>query len=193
MGLLLDSNLNFKLLREKLYKKVTLKIRKYIDVSMAKTIYKSTILPILEYADFVYDHDIKYVNKKLQGLQNKRLSVVYNQYIILYYDRDSTETLHRKAKVFRLCYHRRLHLLSFAYRLSKNDLLLHVRDIHTRMQVGKLFWVCKIDHFRSSQDPTYRAMIEWNQLPVAVRSSISKNVFLENLKSLIPNPYMKVL
>ena len=59
---------------------------------MAKTIYKSTILPIIEYADFVYDHEIKYVNKKLQGLQNYGLSVAYNQHSIPFYDRDSTET-----------------------------------------------------------------------------------------------------
>ena len=50
---------------------------------MALTIYKSTILPLIEYADFVHDHNIKYVNKKLQSLQNDGLSVAYNQHIVI--------------------------------------------------------------------------------------------------------------
>ena len=98
--LLLDTDLNFKSLREKLYRRVNLKVLffkkiwKYIDVTMAITIYKSTILPIIEYADFVYDRNIKYVSKKLQTLQNQGLNVVYNQHILPYTHRESTETLH---------------------------------------------------------------------------------------------------
>ena len=111
----------FKSLRENLHKRINLKInffkmiRKYIDTSTALTIYKSTILPIVEYADFVYDHNIKYVNKKMQGLQNHGLRVVFDQYIIPYYQRQSTETLHSNANLFRLYHRRNLHLLSYAY------------------------------------------------------------------------------
>ena len=77
--------MNFNSLRENVYKRINFKIsffkkiRKYIDINMALTIYKSTVLPIIEYADFVYDQNIKFVNKKLQTLQNQGLHVVYNQ------------------------------------------------------------------------------------------------------------------
>ena len=83
-----------------MYKKVNLKIcffkkvRKYIEVDMALTIYKSTILPLIEYADFAHDFGIKYVRKKIQGLQNYGLTVVYNQHIQPYMQRVSTEILH---------------------------------------------------------------------------------------------------
>ena len=199
LGLLLDTDMNFNSLRENVYKRINLKIsffkkiRKYIDVNMALTIYKSTVLPIIEYADFVYEQNIKFVNKKLQTLQNQGLYVVYNQHIMHYMQRDSTEILHRKAKMYRLCHRRKLHLLTFAYKLSQNDVYLDHRDIPTRQHVGKLFLIPKVDHYRFSQNPTYRAMYEWNLQPVEVRNSTSKTVLLTRLKRLILNPYMKVL
>ena len=199
LGLLLDTELNFNSLRDNLYKRVNLKIsffkkiRKYIDVNMAITIYKSTILPIIEYADFVYDNNIKYVHKKLQTLQNQGLSVVYNQYILHFAQRDSTEILHTNAKLFRLYHRRRLHLLSFAYKLSRNELNIDKRDIPTRGHAGKLFLIPKIEHYRYSQNPVYRAMMEWNLQTIDVRNSISKALFVGRLKRLIVNPYKKVL
>ena len=199
LGLLIDTNLNFNAFRENLHKRVNYKIsffkkiRRYIDLNTAVTIYKSTILPIIEYADFVYDYGIKYVNKKLQTLQNQSLSVVHNQHILPYALRDSSESLHRNVKVFRLCHRRKLHLLSFAFKLSWNVSLLDDRDIPTRQHAGRLFLIPKFDHFRFCLNPTYRAMNEWNLLPVDVRNSISKNVFVNSVKRLIPNPYMKLL
>ena len=199
LGLLIDSNLNFKSLRENLYKRVNYKltffkkIRSYLDVSTAVTIYKSTILPIIEYADFVHDHNIKYVSKKLQTLQNQGLRVSQNQHIMPFAQRDSTEVLHRNAKIYRLYHRRKLHLLSFAYKLSHIDLYVDKRDIHTRQHVGKLFLIPKSEHYSYVQNPIYRAMCEWNQLPVEVRNSKSKTTFLSSVTRLIPNPYMKVL
>ena len=42
------------------------------------------ILPIIEYADFVYDNNIKYINQKLQPLQNQGLYIAFNQHILPY-------------------------------------------------------------------------------------------------------------
>ena len=199
LGLLIDSNLSYKSLRDNLYKRVNLKIfffkkiRRYINCYTAITIYKSTILPIIEYADFVYDNNIKYVNKKVQSLQNQGLSVAHNQHILPYTQRNSSEFLHRNVKLFRLCHRSRLHLLRFAFKLSQNALYLDNRDIPTRQHAGKLFLIPKSDHYRFCQNPIYRAMCEWNLLNVDVRNSISKTVFLSNVKHTIPNPYMKVL
>ena len=83
LGVLLDSDLNFNSQRENLYRRVNYKlgffrkIRSYLDMNTAITIYKSTILPIIEYADFVYDLNIKFVSKKLQTLQNQGLSIFF--------------------------------------------------------------------------------------------------------------------
>ena len=101
LGLIIDTELNFQKHRDSLSVKINPKlsffrtIRKFIDNSTAATIYTSTILPVIEYADFVYDHNIKYINKKIQGFQNQGLYTVYNQHIKPFIQRESTETLHR--------------------------------------------------------------------------------------------------
>ena len=77
---MLQNRVNYKLLFFK-------KIRKYINVNAAATIYKSTILSIIGYADFY----IKYNNKKLQTLQNQGLYIVFNEHILSYNDKSSTE------------------------------------------------------------------------------------------------------
>ena len=43
--------------------------------------------------------------------------------------------------------------------------------------VGKLFYIPKSEHYRFVQNPTYRAMYEWNLLSVRIRNSLSKNVY----------------
>ena len=169
------------------------KIRKYINERAAVTIYKSTILPVIEYADFVYDHNIKYLNKKLQGVQNYGLQIAYNQHILHYAEKKSTESLHRDAKLYRLCHRRRLHLLSYAHRLSKVEEYLDKREIHTRHHEGKLFLISKLNHYKCNQDPNYRAMTAWNSLQVNTRNILTREKFISSVKSQIDNPYVKVL
>ena len=132
----MDCDLSFQAHRDSLQKRINYKllffrkIWKYINVNSAITIYKSTLLPIIEYADFVYDFDIKYNNKKLQSLQNRVLYAVFDQYVLPYQDRKSTETLHRDVKLYRLV--QRRNLSSYAFNLPKNRTYLDNRNIHTR-------------------------------------------------------------
>ena len=60
------------------------------------------ILPILEY-------------KRLQTIQNTGLYIVFNQHFLPYELRDSTETIHRRAKEYRLAHRRWIHMLLFIY------------------------------------------------------------------------------
>ena len=182
----LQNRVNYKLLFFK-------KIRKYININAAVTIYKSTILPIIEYADFVYDFGIKYNNKKLQTLQNQGLYIVFNEHILSYKDKSSTEILHREVKSHRLVHRRRLHLLSFALLLSKDSAQLDNRDIRTRNHGAILFKVGKPACFKGYQDPVYRAMSEWNNLNVEIRNAETKSRFLHLIKLQIENPFKKVL
>ena len=201
LGLLMDNGLNFQNHRESLQKRVNYKlsffrkIRRYINVNAAITIYKSTILPIIEYANFVYDYNIKYNNKKLQSLQNQGLYTVFGQHVLPYLDRESTETLHRDAKLFRLVHRRKLHLLSYAFTLTTNVSYLTYldnRDIRTRNHIATLFNIVKPDHFKCYQNPVYRAMVEWNKLHVQIRDTLTKSQFVKLAKLQIVNPYEKV-
>ena len=199
LGLIIDSNLSFKTHRDMMVKRVNHKlsffrrIRQYINDDTAQIIYKTMILPIIEYADFAYDNNIKYINQKLQTLQNQGLYIVFDQHTLPYDIKESTESLHRRAKLFRLIHRRRLHLLSYAFRLSNVAEYLDLRDIHTRQHEAKMFMLQKFDHYKCTQDPYYRAMSEWNNLNVEARNSLTKQQFLNIVKTQIVNPYKKTL
>ena len=197
LGIIMDNELKFQQQRDSLHKRINYKncffkkIRQFINPETALTIYKSTILPIIEYADFVYDYDIMYLNDKLQQYQNQCLYTVYDQHKLPYHLKDSTEAVHRRAKIMRLQHRRRLHLLNHAYKLSQVDDLLDKREIHTRWHDGKLFLLPKLNHFKCIQDPTYRAMREWNALDLAQRNAQTKEQFVNGIISQLPNPYKK--
>ena len=195
LGLIMDNDLTFKSHRESFISRVNhklvffRKIQNYINTHAALTIYKSTILPIIEYIDFVCDYNIKYNNKRLQSLQTQGLYIVYNQHSLSYQLRTSTEILHREAQLFRLAHRRRLHLLSYAYSLTADNTLLDHRDIHTRNHEAILFKVKKPDHYKCYQDPMFRAMSEWNGLDVETRNIVTKSQFICKVKLQIDLTY----
>ena len=196
-GMTMDSSLNFQSYRESIINRVNLKInyfkkiRLYLTQEAALMVYKCTILPILEYVDFVYDFGIKYVNKKLQTIQNTGLYIVYNQYYLPYDVKESTETLHRRARVSRLSHRRRIHMLSFIYNYIGDDRLVDIRDINTRRREGILFKTHRKEHYKVRQDPLVRAMDAWNSLPVCIRNAETKEKLKKMLVESIQNPYEK--
>ena len=126
------------------------KIRKFLITKTALTIYKATMLPLLDYAVLVYEQNIKYVNKQLQKIQNKALRLIYNQHLIEYDNRLSTYVLHENAKMCRLPgagKYRRApgnHLLIHAYDLASKPDNLDRRQLPTRAHEGKRLFVPKI-------------------------------------------------
>ena len=69
LGVLVDVNLNFQSQYRKTIANVNAKlvhfrkIRCYLTKRAAILVYKCTILPVLEYADFICDQGLTYVNK----------------------------------------------------------------------------------------------------------------------------------
>ena len=158
----------------------------------ALLIYKCTILPILEYVDFVYNFDIKYVNKKLQTIQNSGLYIVYNQHFLPYNEKESTEILHRTARIFRLSHRHWMHMLLFIYNYIDDDRFIDVRDINTRRREGTLFTVQNVEHYKVRQDPLGRAISAWNLLPVYMRIAETKDILKTLMVNSIQNPYEKI-
>ena len=199
LGLYIDNNLNFQSHHKKLISQVHLKlsqfrkIRSFINNKAAILIYKCTILPVLEYADFIQDQGIIYINKAIQKLQNLGLLIAHNQHILPYDQRDSSETLHRNSKMSRLVHRRKLHLLQFAFRLKDNTTLLDRRDIPTRRHAGIVFTIVKSNHYKFPKNPYHRCMIEWNNLTVDVSLLVEKEAFTRAIKTTVQNPYIKVL
>ena len=197
LGMTVDSLLTFQSYREILTNRVNLKvsyfrkIRKYLTLESALLVYKCTILPILEYADFVHDFNIKYINNKLQTIQNTSLYIVYNQHNLPFDLKSSTEAIHRRAGIHRLVHRRWLHMLLFIYNYVTDHNLLDVSDINTRRREGILFKIPVYDHYKCRQDPFVKAMNVWNELPVNTRNAVSKSKLRVLLKNSINNPYKK--
>ena len=142
LGLEIDANLDYHLHRQKLIGNVHSKInylttiRSFLTTSAALTIYKSTILPLIDYCDFVYDQNISYTNQQIQNLQNRALRVVFNQHRIRYDLRLSTDTLHERAKISRLIYRRYQHLLIYGHYLCETPAHIDGRNLPTRTHLG---------------------------------------------------------
>ena len=167
LGLHIDNNLNFHGHQKKLISQVQLKlsqlrkIRGLVNKKAAILIYKCTILPVIEYADFLQDQGIVYINKAIQKLQNLGLLRAHNQYILSFNQRDSSETLHRNSILSRLVHRRKLHLLQFAFHLKDNITLLDVREIHTRRRTGILFIIQKSNHYKYHKLESLRSYEIW--------------------------------
>ena len=144
LGLYVDNRLTFHDHRTKLIQQLNLKlnyfakITKFLTTKTALTIYKATMLPLLDYADMVYEQNIKYVNKQLQKIQSRALRLIYHQHLIEYDNRLSTYVLHENANMCRLKYRREKHLLIHTYDLvSKPDNLDRIGNYQQeRMRVN---------------------------------------------------------
>ena len=199
LGIFVNTQLNFHHHNRVLTKNVNFKvthfkrIRKFITKSAAEMIYKCRILPVIEYADFALEQGIAYSNKALQKFQNVCLLIVNNQHFLKFNERDSTETLHRNMKLFRLVHRRHLHLLQFAFTFCTCKEMVDSRNIITRRRGGVVFKVTHSKHYKFFKNPLYKCSIEWHNLDVCT-SLIEVNVEFKNtVKKSIPNPYAKVL
>ena len=77
------------------------KVKKFLNLDAALTVYKSCIAPILDYGDFLYDCNKVTLNNRLQFIQNKALRAIYG--IRLGRDqRLTTAELHCEAKLYYL-------------------------------------------------------------------------------------------
>ena len=156
-------------------------------------IYKCTILPVLEYADFILDQGIMYINKALQKIQNLCLLIVNGQYTLKFNERDSTETLHRNSKMFRLVHRRPTHLLQFAFSFRLCEDMVDDRNIRTRRRGGIVYRIERSSHYKFYKKNIYRCSIEWNNLDVATSLIEDTTKFKNVLQKNIQNPFTKVL
>ena len=87
------------------------------DENTSVAIYKSTILPHMDYADVLYDENSKESLKQLQLVQNKALRLAYNVRLGPN-PKFNTTQLHTKAKLKPLKERRIIHLLQYAFHLK---------------------------------------------------------------------------
>ena len=126
LGVLVDDSLNFQLFVDEKYKKVNFKvyqlkrIRQYISAEIACKIYKQTILPLLDYADFMIESGPLLRIKHLEKLQLKALKYIDNQM----HAGQGDDILYSFYNIQPLALRWREHIGCIMYKLSHDDNLV---------------------------------------------------------------------
>ena len=166
-----DMNLNYnshlenclKLISHKAF--LLSKIRRYINFNTAVTIYKTMILPIIEYGNILYNDSNQKLLNDLQVAQNRilRTCIYENRYI-------STALLHHRCNLAKLKDRRMLHLSLFMYKQQDNVDIVNNRNVRTRAHDAILFTTIKPNNESYKRNIFYKGAINWNNLPVIERN-----------------------
>ena len=181
LGITLDSQLNYKLHASKIIANASGKLkqfqrmRNFLDTRSATLVYKSMLLPLLEYGDIFLSATTVQNRKKLQVLQNKGLRCALNKGIDT-----STDELHDEAKLHKLKFRREQHLLNFMYDWAKDSTKLKVKStysIKTRSHNKRMLFVKrpKTESFKRSF--AYQGPRKWNRLAEAFHQAATKESY----------------
>ena len=132
LGLILNPTMNFNSHLDSVIRTVThkmtllAKLKRYLTNNVAIQIYKSMILPYLDYADVNFHKTNITCLDKLQRLQNRCLRICSGRA-----RRYSTDRAHKQAGVPFLKDRCRAHVLNFMYGRKANPDLVNNREIST--------------------------------------------------------------
>ena len=143
LGVLLDETMNMESNFNYIFKRLSYKffqftkiIRNYLDIKTRVLVYKQTIMPLAEYAGFMFNLNRKQDIDKLQKLQNRLLRLCFN----IHNPRDLSVTeLHIRANIDTLNIRRELQLLGLMYDVSSNLSYILAPRANTRQADGTAF------------------------------------------------------
>ena len=184
LGITLDMHLTFskhidncyRLAAHKIY--LLSKIRRYINFQASQMIYKTMVLPYMDYGDLIYDGANYNALERLQTLQNRGLRICINErgYI-------SSVELHQRCRTAMLAPRRLAHLRNFMYKKQECLDLIDSRNIYTRNHAATVYKVAQPSLEKFKQNPLYRGAVDWNNLPVNIRNIPSYNQFKNTQKN----------
>ena len=136
LGIIIDEEMTMQPLLKQVKKTITnrlyslRKIRKYINEKAAISIYKQTILPIIDYSGFLLVSCCMSDRSDLQKIQNDILRICFCSKLI---DRVQISELHRKSNLLSLEQRMRKQLLWLMYNMSldQNNRKMCVRDLRS--------------------------------------------------------------
>ena len=186
LGITLDSQLNYNKHVQKIVSCVSGKLkqfqrmRSFLNIKAALSVYKGTILPILEYGDIFLDSTSLANRKKLQVLQNRGLRCALNKGV-----ETSSDELHEEAKLLKLKFRRRQHLLNFMYDMAQDNQLLKKRksvSVKTRSHNKKLLAITRPRTEKFKKSLAYRGPRRWNLLPTSFHRARTKMEYKGKVK-----------
>ena len=178
LGVTIDCQLNYNLHVNKIVAAVSSKLkqfqrmRSFLNVKAALLVYKSMLLPILEYGDVFLTATTVKNRKRLQVLQNKGLRCALGLGIDT-----STEELHAEADLLMLKYRREQHVINFMYDFvcsNSHCMKAPSKGAVTRSHKKKLLKVRKPKTERFKKSLTYNGPTKWNALPLDLHQAEDK-------------------
>ena len=171
LGIMLDSIMSLTPLTKDIKKRITnkifnlRKIRKFLTFEAALSVYKQTILPIIDYAGFLL---ISCKSEDFQKLQNDILRICT---VTRLADKVSIRKLHEKCKIISLEQRMRKQLLWLMYILSKDEVFRNVPIRVTRSGDKIVFKVPTKILPMYERSPYYKGTKLWNELTASVQDS----------------------
>ena len=141
-------------------------------------IYKTTILPIIDYNDIIYGLLTENLQSKLQRLQNRALRTVF------WGKKLTNKEMHETANICYLKNRQYEHLLMLMHTRAK-DWTYQDRTIRTTRQAAAI--MLKVPHAKLEKylrAPICRGSTEWNKLPPQAREIKSRLGFKLKLRKL---------
>ena len=140
LGVNIDRKLNFETFISNTVSKargrlVTLaRLRKTLDLYTTLTIYKQTILPILDYCCFLVESSTQNEIKRLQPVQNQSIRIVKK--LQGYISTGEMEKLHVELKLKSLSDRRKRFMLMLMYKLSRDKMNVNTYRPEMMLRTG---------------------------------------------------------
>ena len=141
---------------------------------MSSHLYKTLLVPILDYCDVIYDCLTKYNSEILQKLQNGACRIILKRG-----KRTPTSEMHSQLKLHRLVDRRHLRTMEYMYKVVHRllpdevcNLLVLVRDQHTRQTRASARLDLVLPNLwleTSKKDIKYRGPLYWNMVDSDIR------------------------
>ena len=194
LGINLDQTLNFKyhtenllsLINHKLY--MFSKIRRYLNVQSALSIYKTMILPYFDYGDITYMSSKTPEVKKLDRYHIRGIRICFK----IQGKIDDIE-LFRMGKISNLENRRTVHLRNYMFKNKSKCIKKPENEnvIITRENAGPRFHVLKPNCETFKRNVLYNGAVDWNNLDAEKRNIKTYHEFKRMQKSWLLNTYME--
>lgn len=166
------------------------KVRRYMDSKTALCLFKSMVLPYIEYGNsFLLGSDIAMLNK-LQRAQNRGLKIALAKDM-----RYSTGILHKEARLASWEVRARMAAMRLMFKYKHNDEYTEACPMgsSTRAHYGPLIIVDKPKTTNYSKSISYMCRKEWNSLPAYIRCIDECKKFKKELKLLYEYRYFQCI
>ena len=183
LGVILDPKLNYDKFIQQQTRNVNFRsyqlarLSKYLEMQILVLIYKTFILPIIEYADVLISNANVDSLQKLDRCQSKCLKIAMNVPI-----RTPTAHVHAVTGLNYIRDRRNMHMLVEAYQRSRCDKYIDHRQLRTRCWDGPVLKMkfSKLTLYQHSLEYTLATL--WNKLPPTDRVIPTLELFKTTLK-----------